>query len=69
MNCLQACSSILWLARSPDLSFTQHTWDVIERLSQPFRNVDELAQQLETIWHGIPLDIILELYQSMPRWV
>lgn len=69
MNCLQACPTLSLLARLPDLSPTEHIWVVMRRRLQPSRNVDDLSQQLETIWYEIPQDIIRELYQSIPRRV
>ncbi|UYV72595.1 hypothetical protein LAZ67_9003893 [Cordylochernes scorpioides] len=36
---------------------------------KPYRNVDYLARQLETIWQEIPQHTIRNLYQSMTRRV
>ncbi|UYV78283.1 hypothetical protein LAZ67_16000812 [Cordylochernes scorpioides] len=49
MDCLQSSRTLLWPARSPDLSPIEHIWDVMVRRLQPSRNVDYLARQLETI--------------------
>ena len=58
MNCLQVCSMRSWPNRSLDLSPIEHIWDVMRRWLQPFRNIDDLVQQLETIWHEILKDTI-----------
>ncbi|GFU32399.1 transposable element Tc1 transposase [Trichonephila clavipes] len=68
MFCLQACPTIPCQSSLPDLSPIEHIWDVVGRPLQPSRNVDDLANQLETSWHEIPQDPIRALYQSMPRW-
>ncbi|GFU40689.1 transposable element Tcb2 transposase [Trichonephila clavipes] len=52
--------------RSPDHSPIEHIWGVMERRLQPFRNVDDLSQQLERIWHEIPQETIRKLSQSVP---
>ncbi|UYV83825.1 hypothetical protein LAZ67_X000316 [Cordylochernes scorpioides] len=69
MDCLQSCRTLPWPARSPELSPIEHIWDVMGRRLQPFRNVDYLARQLETIWQEIPQHTIRNLYQSMTRRV
>ncbi|UYV63148.1 hypothetical protein LAZ67_2003293, partial [Cordylochernes scorpioides] len=67
MDCLQSCRTLPWPARSPDLSLIEHIWEVMGRRLQPFRNIDYLARQLETIWQEIPQHTIRNLYQSMTR--
>ncbi|GFX29434.1 transposable element Tc1 transposase [Trichonephila clavipes] len=67
MNYHQAYPTLPWLARSPDLSPIEYLRDVMERRLQPSRNVDDLAQQCETIWHETPQDAIRELNQAMPQ--
>ena len=53
MNCLQGCRILPWPARSPDLSAIERIWDVLRRW-----NIDDLVQQLKTIWHEIQQDTI-----------
>ncbi|GFT37437.1 uncharacterized protein TNCV_150431 [Trichonephila clavipes] len=44
MNCLTACQTLPWPARSPDLSSMEHVWNMMgKRLHLP-GNVDNLAQ-------------------------
>lgn len=69
MNCLQACQTLPWPARSPDLSPIEHVWDMMGRRLHLPRNVDDLVRQLERIWQEIPQETIRELYRSMPRRV
>ena len=58
MNCLQACRILPWPAWSPDLPPIEHVWKAMRRRLQPSRNIDDLVQQLETVWHEILQDII-----------
>ena len=69
MNCLQACQTLLWPARSLDHSPIEHVWDMMGRRSHLARNVDDLIRQLERIWQEISQETIRELYRSMPRRV
>ncbi|UYV79200.1 hypothetical protein LAZ67_17001487 [Cordylochernes scorpioides] len=45
MDFLQSCRTLLWPARSPDLSPIEHIWDVMGRRLQLSRIVDYLARQ------------------------
>ena len=54
----QAYLVLPWPARAPDLSHIEHIEDIMRRRLQLPRNIDDLVQQLETIWLEIPLDII-----------
>ncbi|GFT16096.1 transposable element Tc1 transposase [Trichonephila clavipes] len=63
MNCLAACQTLLWSARS--LSPIEHLWDMMGRPLRLSRNVDDLALQLEQIWQEILQDAIRVLYHSM----
>ncbi|KFM74957.1 Transposable element Tcb1 transposase, partial [Stegodyphus mimosarum] len=67
MNCLTACQTLPWPARSPALSPIEHVWDMIGRRLHLPGNVDDLTRQLEQIWQELPQEIIRELYESMPR--
>ena len=58
MNCFQACHTLHWPARSPDLSPVEHISDFMRRKLQVSQNIDNLVQQLETIWHEILQDTI-----------
>ncbi|GFU56511.1 hypothetical protein TNCV_1137371 [Trichonephila clavipes] len=63
------CSRLLWLSRLPDLSAIDPIRNVMRRRLQSFRNVDDLAEKLETIWHEVLQDSMREVYQSVPPWV
>ncbi|GFX25012.1 cytochrome P450 3A8 [Trichonephila clavipes] len=66
MNCLTACQTLPWLARSPYLFPIKNVWDMMEkRLHRP-GNVDDLVQQLEQIWLEIPQETVKVLYHSVP---
>ncbi|GFT11401.1 transposable element Tc1 transposase [Trichonephila clavipes] len=67
MNCLPACQTLSWPARSPDFSPIEHVWDMVRRRLPLPGNVDDLARQLEQIWQEIPQDTIKVLYHSMPH--
>jgi len=67
MNCLQACQTLPWPARSPDLSPIEHVWYMIGR--HLARNVDDLVRQLKRIWQEISQETIGKLYRSMPHSV
>ncbi|GFV52436.1 transposable element Tcb1 transposase [Trichonephila clavipes] len=69
MNCLIACKTLPWPARSPNLSLIEHVWDIIERRLHLPVNVDDLARQLEQIWQEIPQETIRVFYLFMPRRV
>ena len=58
MNCLQACPKLPWPAWFPDLSPTEHIWEVMRKRLQPSRNIDDLVQQLETVCREISQNTI-----------
>ncbi|XP_071035183.1 uncharacterized protein [Parasteatoda tepidariorum] len=66
MKCLQACQTLPWPARSPDLSPIEH---MMGRRFHLARNFDDLVRQLDRIWQEIPQETIRELHRSMPRRV
>ncbi|GFX30360.1 transposable element Tcb1 transposase [Trichonephila clavipes] len=65
MNCLTACKTLSWPARSPDLSSIEHVWDMMGRRLHLPGNVNDLARLLEQVWRKIPQETIRELYHSM----
>lgn len=59
-----------WSARSPDLSPTEHGWDILgwkiqER--QNVNNLNDLDQALHREWINIPMESINKLVSSMRR--
>ncbi|GFX65161.1 transposable element Tc1 transposase [Trichonephila clavipes] len=69
VNCLTACQTLPWIARSPDPSAIEPVWDVMGRRMHLPGNVDDLARQLEQIWQEIPQETIRGPYYSMARHV
>ncbi|GFX39752.1 transposable element Tcb1 transposase [Trichonephila clavipes] len=67
MNCLAACKTLPWSARSPDFSPIEHAWDMMGRRLHLPGNVDDLVRKLEKIWQEISQEAIKVLYHSMPR--
>ncbi|UYV78936.1 K02A2.6-like, partial [Cordylochernes scorpioides] len=69
---LQDVQMLPWPPYSPDLSPSEHVWDIIGRrlhaLPQP-RSEDELWQMVEREWRAIPQDAIRTLIDSLPRRV
>ncbi|GFX68304.1 transposable element Tc1 transposase [Trichonephila clavipes] len=53
LNCLQTCPNFLGQLGYL-ISPIEHIWDIMGRRLQAPRNVDGLAQELETVWHEIP---------------
>ncbi|GFU12979.1 transposable element Tc1 transposase [Trichonephila clavipes] len=66
MNCLTACQTLPWPARSEDVSLTDHAWHMMGRQLHLPRNVDDLVRNLDQIWQEVPQETIRELYHSMP---
>ncbi|GFX67079.1 transposable element Tc1 transposase [Trichonephila clavipes] len=44
MNCLTACQTLPWSARSPDLTSIEHVWDMMGRWLHLPGNVDDLTR-------------------------
>ncbi|GFS56434.1 transposable element Tcb1 transposase [Trichonephila clavipes] len=65
MNCLTACQTYLWSARSPDLS----PIDMMGRRLHLTGNVHDLSRQLEKICQEIPQETTRMLYYSIARRV
>lgn len=58
-----------WPGNSPDLNPIENLWAHVMR-SMPRklpRNANDLFQQVQRIWHAIPLRVIRNLILSMPR--
>ena len=60
-----------WPAMSPDLSSTEHVWDIlgkrVRRHSPQGRTLDELGAALQEEWGRIPQMTIRRLIESMRR--
>ncbi|GFT31658.1 transposable element Tc1 transposase [Trichonephila clavipes] len=67
MNCLTACRTLPWSARSPDLSSIEHVWDMMRRRFHLPGNVDDLSQLFEQIWREIQQETIRD--QGRRRFV
>lgn len=65
-------ATLVWPARSPDLSIIEHVWDILGRRLQseytnPPYSLDILSQRLIDQWNLIPQMDIQNLYRSMSR--
>ncbi|GFW83278.1 transposable element Tc1 transposase [Trichonephila clavipes] len=69
MNCLTACQTLPWSDRSPDLSPSQHVYDMMGRRLHLRGNVHDLDRQLEKICQEIPQETTRVFYHSMARCV
>ncbi|GFX04581.1 transposable element Tc1 transposase [Trichonephila clavipes] len=58
LNCFTACQTLPWPARTPNLSPTEHVWNMMGRRVLLPGNVNDLALQLDQIWPAILLETI-----------
>ncbi|GFU85062.1 transposable element Tcb2 transposase [Trichonephila clavipes] len=65
-DCLHTVTTLLWPARSPDLSPIQHTWDHLGWLVGHPASLTELEARLQQIWKKMSQDIKQNSYASMP---
>ncbi|GFW56410.1 hypothetical protein TNCV_2089171 [Trichonephila clavipes] len=60
-----------WPAYSPDMSPTEHVWDLVgRRLARDPRSAaikDELLLRIQTTWNSLPQADIQNLFDSMSR--
>ncbi|KAJ8876874.1 hypothetical protein PR048_021322 [Dryococelus australis] len=60
-----------WPARSPDMSPSQHVWDMVSRRlvrhGVPESTVDALWTHIQTAWREVPQEHIQVLFDSMPQ--
>ncbi|GFW11780.1 transposable element Tcb1 transposase [Trichonephila clavipes] len=60
-----------WPAYSPDISPTEHVWDLVgRRLARDPRlaaSKDELLLRIQAIWNSLPQADIQNLFDSMTR--
>ncbi|GFY26828.1 transposable element Tcb2 transposase [Trichonephila clavipes] len=68
-QCLQGYDVLPWPARSPDLSLIEHVWDALGRQLQPSQDTGELTAQMQRLWQDLPLWVISDLIESMPRLI
>lgn len=57
-----------WPGNSPDLNPIEHLWAAVQ-MRLPRRlpaNADELWQQVQAAWQGIPVEMVRRLIRSMP---
>ncbi|GFX80050.1 transposable element Tcb1 transposase [Trichonephila clavipes] len=64
-DCLRTVTSLLWSARSPDLSPIEHIWDHLGRLVGHPPSLNELEARLQQIWNDISQYIIQNFYSSI----
>jgi hypothetical protein len=67
----EGVEQIPWPACSPDMNPIEHAWDALGRAINDRDNLpqtlQELAQALTDKWDALPIDIINNLVDSMPR--
>ncbi|GFX44691.1 transposable element Tcb1 transposase [Trichonephila clavipes] len=63
-ECLRTVSTLPWLARSPDLSPIEHTWDHFGCGVGYYTSLIDLEARLQQIWNEMSQDIIQKLYAS-----
>lgn len=58
-----------WPSQSPDLNPIEHLWEHLERQlgGRKPSSKDDLFSQLEEAWNNIPMDVLINLVDSMPR--
>ena len=62
-----------WPARSPDMSPTDHVWDMVGRRlirqGPPAPTLDALWTRIQTAWRDIPQEEVQGLFDSMLRCI
>ncbi|GFW59496.1 transposable element Tcb2 transposase [Trichonephila clavipes] len=58
--------TLLWPARSPDLSPVEHVWDQLKRQMPSCHSVHDLELAVQDLWAHLPQDNIRCLINSMP---
>ncbi|GFW23869.1 transposable element Tcb1 transposase [Trichonephila clavipes] len=64
-DCLRTVTTLLWPARSPDLSPIEIIWYYLGRRVGHTTSLNELEARLQQIWNEMSQDI-QNLYASMP---
>ena len=64
---------MVWPAQSPDLNLIEHLWSHVKRKLGEYETepawLDELWIRLQKEWDEIPVDVVRNLIESMPRRV
>ncbi|GFU81757.1 transposable element Tcb2 transposase [Trichonephila clavipes] len=63
---LRHFQTLLWPARSPDLSPVEHVWDQLKRQMPSFHSVHDLELAVQDLWAYLPQGNIRCLINSMP---
>ena len=58
-----------WLSQFPDLNPIEHLWEHIERKISVRKqsNQHDLFELIKRTWEEIPIDVLINLVDSMPR--
>ncbi|GFW03761.1 transposable element Tcb1 transposase [Trichonephila clavipes] len=65
-DCLRFVTTLLWPARSADLSPIEYIWDHLRWRVGPPTSFNYLEPRVQQIWNEMSHDIIENLYASMP---
>ena len=60
-----------WCARSPDLNPIENIWSWMDRklCKATLTTVDQLKEAVDKLWLEIPMEICMNLIESMPKRV
>ena len=68
---MQLNEHLAWPPQSPDINIIEHLWQYLESKLrsrfQPPSGLSELETALQEEWLNIPLNIVHDLYASIPR--
>jgi len=60
-----------WPPNSPDLNPIENIWSYMGNKLNDYeieaKDVEELWERLQDIWGSLPINVIHELYESMPQ--
>lgn len=62
---------LAWPALSPDLNIIENAWGWLSRHlyegGKQYNNRNELIEAIHATWKSIPMQVIDELYKSLPK--
>lgn len=62
-------AKLVWPSQSPDLNPIEHLWEELDRRirTRTFSKTGQLMEALQQEWNRLPLDVLVNLVDSMPR--